>query len=184
MPTDFVMPTACSRRRRYQRARDEPDGHESVGEGRCDDPRESHAGIAPRDDARHAAEWIWDLRRARWPDGPADYASGPALNPAPYNWVKRVGNELTGYASADGQTWTPVSAATITGLLASVSIGLAVTSTDNLQASTVTFDNVRIVGSSPTTNQAPILTQPANQTSTRGTFASLQLQASDVTAIC
>ena len=39
--------------------------------------------------------------------------NGPALNAAPNNWVRlaRVGNVFTGYTSANGTTWTPISPA-------------------------------------------------------------------------
>ncbi len=59
------------------------------------------------------------------------------------SWVRvtRVGNVLTAYTSTDGVTYTLVGSQTIT-LGSTVYIGLAVTSRDNLELSTATFDNV------------------------------------------
>jgi len=61
---------------------------------------------------------------------------------APY-WVGlvRSGNTFTGYASADGSSWTRVGSVSVT-LPTSVLEGLAVTEHDNRQLNTSTFDNV------------------------------------------
>ncbi len=63
---------------------------------------------------------------------------------APY-WVRvtRVGNTFTGYHSADGVTWTQVSATSIT-MGSVVEIGLAVTSHNNATTCTAVFDNVTV----------------------------------------
>ncbi len=113
--------------------------------------------------------------------GSTTYAGGSVLNPAPNNWVRlvRAGSLLTGYRSADGINWTAVSAVTLTSLPANAYVGLAVTATTTSALSTAVFDNVQITGGSTLPNQAPVLVQPANQSTVRGTLASLQLQASD-----
>ncbi len=65
---------------------------------------------------------------------------------APY-WVKmvRIGNTFTGYRSPDGNTWTQQG--TITFPMGSTAyVGLAVTSHDNTQLATATFDQVTVNG--------------------------------------
>ena len=70
---------------------------------------------------------------------------GPGTAP---HWVRirRAGNLITAFTSADGVTWTTVGQDTI-ALGASVSIGLAAHSHDPSQAATATFDNVTFSGS-------------------------------------
>lgn len=72
----------------------------------------------------------------------ATYATS---NPAPNNWVRlvRSGNLITGYHSADGVTWTQQTTVTVT-MASAVSVGLAVTSHNNSQLNTATFDNVTV----------------------------------------
>ena len=114
-------------------------------------------------------------------NGVSNFAQGPDLNPTPNNWVRlvRAGNLLTGYSSANGMNWTAVFTVTLSSLSANVYVGLAATATDTSVLSTAVFDNVQITGSSTTTNQAPVITQPADQSTARGAFASLQIQAID-----
>jgi hypothetical protein len=71
------------------------------------------------------------------------------LNAAPNNWVRlvRTGTTISAYASANGNAWTLVSTATLTGLSNTVYVGLAVTSASSSTLSTATFDNVQVVGS-------------------------------------
>ncbi|MDX2286270.1 MAG: hypothetical protein NW241_19025 [Bacteroidia bacterium] len=61
------------------------------------------------------------------------------------HWVKlvRKGNEVTGYRSADGQTWTLVSSAVLT-LSPEVFFGLALVSHDTLKEAEAVFDNVKV----------------------------------------
>ena len=68
--------------------------------------------------------------------------SGPT---APY-WVKlvRSGDTFTGYRSSNGSSWTSQGSATIP-MGSSVCIGLAVTSHDDTQLCTCTFDNVQVI---------------------------------------
>ena len=65
---------------------------------------------------------------------------------APY-WVKlvRVGNTITGYASADGVTWQQVGTTTVT-MATNVYIGLMVSAKNNTVLNTSTFDNVSATG--------------------------------------
>lgn len=87
---------------------------------------------------------------------------------APY-WVKmvRIGNTFTGYRSPDGNTWTQQG--TITFPMASTAyVGLAVTSHDNTQLATATFDHVTVNGVTYT-NPPPAVAltgPPANSTYT------------------
>ncbi|MES2595270.1 MAG: Ig-like domain-containing protein [Verrucomicrobiota bacterium] len=82
-------------------------------------------------------------------NGTSTFTYGPALNPAPNNWVRlvRAGTVVTAYASANGTTWTQVSSVTLSGLSSTLYAGLAVTSTANAQLGTATFDNVTVTGS-------------------------------------
>ena len=69
----------------------------------------------------------------------------------PNGWLKltRSGSTITAFSSADGSTWTPVGATTIS-LTDPVTIGLFTTSHDASALSTATFDNVSVTaGSSP-----------------------------------
>lgn len=84
-------------------------------------------------------------------NSPTDYASGPALNPVPNNWVRlvRSGDTFTAYASSDGTAWTTVSETTLPGMPVTLHVGLALTSSTPNALSTATFDNVQIVGTQP-----------------------------------
>ncbi len=77
--------------------------------------------------------------------GPTNTIAGPALNTAPNNWVRlvRSGTLVTAYVSADGNSWSQVGSAVV-NMAASISAGLAVTSHDNSQTSTATFDNLAV----------------------------------------
>lgn len=81
-------------------------------------------------------------------DGNTTDVSGPANNAPPNNWVRlvRSGDTLTGYASANGTTWTQVRAVTFASLPANLMFGLCVTSVNNSVLGTATFDNVQITG--------------------------------------
>jgi glucose/arabinose dehydrogenase len=63
---------------------------------------------------------------------------------APY-WVRlvRAGNQFSAYRSADGTTWTLVGQETL-ALASTLQVGLAVTSHDNTQLGSGTFDNVKM----------------------------------------
>ena len=73
---------------------------------------------------------------------------GPANNAPPNNWVRlvRVGNTITGYASANGTTWTQVHAVTFSNLPVNLMFGLCITSVSNSVLGTAVFDNVQITG--------------------------------------
>ena len=68
----------------------------------------------------------------------------------PNAWLKltRTGSTITAFSSADGSTWTPVGATTIS-LTDPVTIGLFTTAHNASALSTATFDNVSVTGSSP-----------------------------------
>ncbi len=63
---------------------------------------------------------------------------------APY-WLMlvRTGNTFTGYTSPDNVTWNLVGTIHVS-MAASVTVGLAVTATNNTALSTATFDNLRV----------------------------------------
>ena len=73
--------------------------------------------------------------------------AGPAIAP-PTAWLKlkRTGDTVTSFASADGQTWTQVGSATV-DLNGAALIGLFVTSHDGAHLSTAAFDNVSVTKS-------------------------------------
>jgi hypothetical protein len=62
---------------------------------------------------------------------------------APY-WVRlvRSGSTFTGYTSSDGVTWTQLGTTTSITMASGTQAGLAVTSHDDTQLNTSTFDNV------------------------------------------
>jgi hypothetical protein len=64
----------------------------------------------------------------------------------PDAWVRlvRAGNRITAYRSDDGVSWTPVETRTIS-MASNIHIGLAVSSADASNLTTVTMDNVFVV---------------------------------------
>lgn len=68
-------------------------------------------------------------------------------------WVKivREGNTFTSYHSSDGAAWTQIGSENIS-MSSSVNIGMAVTSHNNAEASTVVFENVALSGVSDLRN--------------------------------
>jgi concanavalin A-like lectin/glucanase superfamily protein len=88
-------------------------------------------------------------------DSNHDLADGPYA--APY-WVKtvRIGNDFTGYISADGETWVQVGDAVTIEMADPVLIGLAVTSHAAGELRTVTFDNVAVESISPLAGWWPL----------------------------
>jgi len=68
--------------------------------------------------------------------------NGPTV---PY-WVRlvRSGNNFTGYLSADGETWAPITNAVSVTMSNTVQVGLAVCAHNSSALSTATFDNVSI----------------------------------------
>jgi len=92
---------------------------------------------------------------------------------APY-WLRltRQGNVITGYASADGITWTQRGTVTLSGLPATVYIGLAVTSNSDGNFATAVFDNLRLLGSTP--DSAPP-TVPSGLTATAVSASQINL---------
>jgi autotransporter-associated beta strand protein len=85
--------------------------------------------------------------------------------PAPY-WIRlmRNGSQFATYGSTNGTNWSQLGTATI-GMSNTVTAGLFVTSVDGSQT-TVSFDNVAIVGN---TNTAPVFVQQPSGTLTNKT---------------
>src|SRR5437773_3848021 len=79
----------------------------------------------------------------RDPSGSAAATSGsfPVNYPATWLRLQRVGNQFTGYASYDGQTWTQVGSASI-AMPATIYFGLAVSSHNSNQSATAQFRDV------------------------------------------
>jgi hypothetical protein len=104
-----------------------------------------------------------------------------ANSPAPY-WLKlvRVGNTITGYNSPDGTNWTQVGTTTFT-LATNAYVGLALTSHDNTQLNTSTFDNVSVTAGTTPTNNAPQVVNPASASPNpvTGTSTNLSVLGSD-----
>src|SRR5581483_2724568 len=71
--------------------------------------------------------------------------TGWISGPRPPSWVRlvRSGNTFTSFRSSDGVTWTQMASTNVT-MAATAKAGLAVTSHDNAQLNTATFDNVSI----------------------------------------
>jgi YVTN family beta-propeller protein len=111
------------------------------------------------------------------------YADGPALNAVPNNWVRlvRAGNVLTGYASANGTTWTQVSTTTLSALTSQVLIGLAATSGDISVTNTATFDNVQVIGTQAVV--APSVTLSAASAIETGAFTVQAVFSQPVTGL-
>jgi regulation of enolase protein 1 (concanavalin A-like superfamily) len=99
-----------------------------------------------------------------------NYAGGPAINAVPNNWVRlvRSGATISAYASANGNAWTLMSTATLTGLSNTVYVGLAVTSSSPAVLATSTFDNVQVVGAQVVV--APVVTLSAASSIEAGPF--------------
>jgi regulation of enolase protein 1 (concanavalin A-like superfamily) len=107
------------------------------------------------DDSQHAtlgvnpAGGIQFVRRANAGGQASNVASGSQSTPA---WLKlvRTGSTITGHVSSNGSAWTQIGSTTVT-LGSTPSIGLVVTSQDNSELSTATFDsvNVTVGGSAP-----------------------------------
>ncbi|MEQ1750566.1 MAG: hypothetical protein ABL974_14160, partial [Prosthecobacter sp.] len=110
------------------------------------------------------------------------YAGGPALNTAPNNWVRlvRAGNVFTAYASANGRTWTTLSATTLSGLGSTLYVGLAVTSSESLVLGTATFDNVQIVGTQALAAPAVVTVSGPSTGATSSSVADTDFDGDDV----
>jgi YVTN family beta-propeller protein len=147
------------------------------------------AGVMLREDlapgSRNAAvlatpsRGIWFQYRAAT-NGSTATPVGDATKAAPY-WLRlvRVGDTVTGYISPDGVTWTQLGQITLNGLPSAVYVGLPVSSHNNTQLSTATFDNVSVVTSGSGSNSPPSVTSPGDQGGTVGTPVNLAIQASD-----
>lgn len=97
---------------------------------------------------------------------PSSQYNGPNL-PLPC-WLKlvRSGNTFTGYQSADGVSWTLVSAAQTIPMAQNVYVGLGVSSRSLSASATATFDGVSV---STASSPAPIITNISATTGPVGT---------------
>ncbi|MBV9170573.1 MAG: hypothetical protein JOZ81_10855 [Chloroflexi bacterium] len=97
------------------------------------------------------------------PGGQAGQAASASGAVPAYLRVARSGTTFTAYTSSDGTTWTPVPGSSVTiSMTGTVLAGLAVTSHNTVDLSTVTFDTVTI-GTSvpPTPTPTPAATCPS-----------------------
>jgi chitodextrinase/regulation of enolase protein 1 (concanavalin A-like superfamily) len=104
-----------------------------------------------------------------WRDAPGDSSNTAAgVSYAPV-WLKlgRNGSSFSAYYSADGLSWTLIGSRTVS-MATSIYAGLAITSRDNAQLSSASFDNLSVV---PGITDAQLPTVPSNVQ---------QLAASDV----
>ncbi|HET9388491.1 MAG TPA: PQQ-dependent sugar dehydrogenase [Steroidobacteraceae bacterium] len=99
---------------------------------------------------------------------------GPFVK-APY-WVRlvRAGNQFTGFASANGVTWTTVGQYTIP-MASQILVGLAVCSHANGSLSTVVFDNVTLSSAAPPPPDTQPPTVPTGLAATNLTTNSVTL---------
>jgi len=103
--------------------------------------------------------------------------SDPGAFSLPY-WVRMVrkGNVFEGYISSDGQKWTLISTETI-AMGSDIFWGLAVTSHDDTQSTTASFDNITTTTGTITTlpNTPPIFTLSASQITDTEDFVGTKL---------
>ncbi|HWN96270.1 MAG TPA: lamin tail domain-containing protein, partial [Methylomirabilota bacterium] len=91
--------------------------------------------------------------------------SFPANYPNTWLRLQRVGNQFTGYASYDGESWTPLGSASI-AMPAAVYFGFAVSSHNTNQLTTAAFRDISTV-TNPTTNTMRLASEPLSQSSRR-----------------
>jgi hypothetical protein len=104
---------------------------------------------SPADNARHVSVFVTPGNgvafQRRTAAGDRSWHTAGSASVAP-RWVKlvRSGSLLTGYESADGVVWTRVGEQSLSGLAATVQVGLAVTSHSTALATTATFTDVAL----------------------------------------
>lgn len=88
--------------------------------------------------------------------GAAAASSGSFPVNYPNTWLRlrRAGNQFTGFASFDGQTWTQLGSVTI-AMPATVNFGMAVTSHDATKTTTATFQDIGNAAGTIVTSQKP-----------------------------
>lgn len=108
---------------------------------------------APPYESGNITEMMWRQTAG----GVTAYFDGPAQNAPPNNWVRlvRSGNNVTGYYSSNGTSWARVQTVTFTSLPATLYFGLCVSSANNAQLATATFDSVRVATIAPSAPLAP-----------------------------
>jgi PKD repeat protein len=75
--------------------------------------------------------------------GTTSYVSGAVQTPPTWLKLVRAGSTVTGYVSQNGSSWTTVGSTNV-GMSSTALIGLVVTSHNNGQMNTSTFDNVAV----------------------------------------
>lgn len=150
----------------------------------------SKAGVMIREslaaESRHAmvvlsAEKGYAFQRRPEPGAYSEHTSGGS-GAAP-GWVRlvRTGDLFEAYRSANGTSWTRIGSDTIP-MGATVYVGLAATSHNTSQATTVTADNFRVTGGQSGGNQPPavsITTPAAGATYTAPATVTIAATASD-----
>jgi regulation of enolase protein 1 (concanavalin A-like superfamily) len=92
----------------------------------------------------------------QWSFNPESSSGGTYTLPDAWLKLKRVGNVLTAYTSADGITWTQVGSPKTVAMGSAVTAGLFVTSHKANALSTATFDHVAVTPTSPPPNTPPV----------------------------
>lgn len=99
-------------------------------------------------------------------------------------WLKivRTGDTLTGFRSTNGTAWAEAGTVTLTGLPATISAGLALTSHVFAVTSTARADNVSLSGSGtpdPGVPGAPVVTPKSSESITSGYLYTYQISATN-----
>jgi subtilisin family serine protease len=76
-------------------------------------------------------------------DGPTTFINGATQAPPAWLMLVRAGSTVTGYASADGTSWTTVGTTSVT-MSSMALVGLIVTSHDTARTNTSMFDSVAV----------------------------------------
>ena len=110
------------------------------------------AGVMIREDLSPGSKYAFSLLTgsggSSWQarsvtDGMSEGGAGPADEAPVWVKIKRRGNRFIEYRSEDGTNWTKLSSQVI-GMSRMVYVGLAVTSHNDQELGTVTFDNVSV----------------------------------------
>ena len=134
-------------------------GHQHLGQGRRDDPRQRQRRLDACHDGHHRPTGgngaSFQYRAAT--NGASANSDSTAVVAAPY-WVKieRSGDTFTGYTSADGKTWSQVGT-TVIAMADPVLIGMAVTSHVAGEDRTFQFESIAATGTVTGTWQGAVI---------------------------
>jgi regulation of enolase protein 1 (concanavalin A-like superfamily) len=131
----------------------------------------SKAGVMIRESlaagSRHAMALVsagsgYAFHRRALPDHWTDQSSGGSGKAPGWVRIRRQGDVIEAFRSADGVKWSRMGSATI-AMADTVYVGLAVSSHNRKTATTAVFDNLRVVNAGAPPNQPPavILNAPA-----------------------